>query len=713
MATLLRTAFAAFFIGLVSAVFAISFAAIIYAGPLNQFLDRGIGLTLMGCAAVALVGAFTLSYRGSILAAQDVPAILLAGAAASFVAQGQLAGEALFATVAGLVVVASLFTGLASYAVGRLGLTFVARYVPYPVLAGFLAATGLLLLIGGIGVGLGDAASGQGMAGYFAANAVLRWGPVVGFAIVLLILVRVFRGASTLPLGLIAMAGGFYLFYAAIGLNMAELRQSGFLLGPFHSGGFLSELRPDLVSHVDWGAILSQAPVILSVIASCLLGTTLNASGLELAVGRDFDIGREVKATGFANVVNACVGGLPGYHLLGESLLAYRLGITGALAGISSAAGCVALLLLGAEFLSYLPVGLFGAVIAFLGLDLIYTWLWEERTRFGWLDFGTVLLIPIIAVTFSFLTAIGVGLLIACAFFVLAYAKLDIIRSRSTLARRRSRMERPDTELRKLTEIGDQVVIIELAGYLFFGSASRLRDRVQELLATRSGPISRLIVDFEHVSGVDVSTQHVLQRISGDCVQKDVQLVLSGLSGPALDQMREAQTGRMVDTLDVALLEAEEHLLDEVGADPNLKMIGIMQQVEEMFDRPDLLKYVSLVTIAPGALLTSHDDTSEDLFLLMSGLLSVHLPREGGTLAQVAQIRAGAVVGEMAYYTEAGRSADIIAETECELLRVDMNKMPELESKHPDIAITFHKLIARSLARRLTRTTQLVRDLSA
>ena len=145
----IRSVFGFFFISLVSAVFAISFAAIIYKGNWPPFLDRGIGLTLLGSCVIAAMGAFTLSYRGSILAPQDVPAILLSAAAATLIAAGELSGEVLFATIACLSASASLATGLAGLAFGHFKLAYIARFVPFPVLAGFLAATGLLLFLGG------------------------------------------------------------------------------------------------------------------------------------------------------------------------------------------------------------------------------------------------------------------------------------------------------------------------------------------------------------------------------------------------------------------------------------------------------------------------------------------------------------------------------------------------------------------------------------
>ena len=148
MVQMTKMLFSIAFVGTVSAVFAISFAAIIYTDDLAGYLDRGAGFALIGCTVLGVIGAFALSFRGSIVQIQDVPAILLAGAASSLIAQQQIGGEVLFATMVCLTALATCATGVISFAVGYFKLAGLARYIPYPVLAGFLAATGLLLFLG-------------------------------------------------------------------------------------------------------------------------------------------------------------------------------------------------------------------------------------------------------------------------------------------------------------------------------------------------------------------------------------------------------------------------------------------------------------------------------------------------------------------------------------------------------------------------------------
>lgn len=712
VANLLRQAFAVVFIGIVSAVFAISFAAIIYSGELAPFFDRGIGLALLGSAILAITGAFTLSYRGSIVQPQDVPAILLAGGVATLVAQQQLSGEALFATVACLISVASLATGLGAVLVGQFRLAMLVRYIPYPVLAGFLAATGLLLFIGGIGVAAGMSPEVGNLLKLFETDALLKWVPTCVAAAGIVLATRVFNGQLTLPLSLLATAAGFYAIIAALGLSLGEARSSGFLLGPFNYGSFLTGIGPDIIGQADWLAILTLVPVIVTIVAISMIGTTLNASGLELELGRDLDINREVRGVGVGNTLSAFFGGLPGYHLLGETILAGRLGLTGPIAGISSAFGCLVVLLLGGAVLSVMPVGLFATVIAFLGLDLLYTWLWVERRNLKLHDYAIVVFIPIIAVTFSFLAAIAVGLVVAFCIFVFTYAKLDVIRSQSSVAVRRSFVERPDNELSVLGTLGKHAQIIELSGYLFFASANVLRKHVQGLLSGKEHKTDWLIVDFKHVSGIDISTWHMLQRLTGDCEQQDVRVLFSGF-----DQIAATETGAIsrqlgaeqYTTLDQALEHVEDALLaarDDQSATGDMFADVFALAPSGAFDG-----YAETVTAETGDVVIERGSKSNEIYILQSGQLSVSVSHDNGKTGIVAQIRPGSVIGEMAYYTGRQRTADIIADGPVQLLRIDMKCLAELEQKHPLVAAGFHKLIARHMARRLSRTTMLLRDL--
>lgn len=687
-----------------SIVFAISFAAIVYSGPLETHLDQGIGLTLLGAALMAAVGPFLSSYRGTICQPQDVTALLLSIAAASIAAGWTGAGgDALFATVASLTMMASVLTGLAAWLMGRFRLGFVARFVPYPVLGGFLAATGYLLTMGAIGMTLGRNVSIGDAAALLAPGALALWLPWVLAGAAMVALTRRFAHPLVLPGCILAVGAGFYLFLAAAGMSLADAREAGLLMGPFEGASFLGRIDPAFPASADWSVVLAQAPTLAAVVGMALLGTLLNATGLELTLGRDLDMERELQTVAVANIAASAGGGVTGFHLLGETIFANRLGIVSALAGLSAAAGCTAALLFGAELLSRLPVGLFAAVIAFLGLDMLYGWLWVERRKLPAQDFAIVLLILGVAAAVGFLEALAIGLVAAALLFIVAYAGVDVVRLRSTAADRRSLVERAPAELARLDAEGAHVPVWELSGFLFFGTANVLITRLRAELSPAG-----LILDFHRVRGIDVSAVFALVRLAGDCAARGTPLTLTGLA-PDLEARFRRQAGAIpldiLPDLDAALLRLEETILaahdaalagDEVLA--ALRAGAPERDPETLFEAQDL---------APGETLIAQGSDARALYLLRSGTLRAEVTPPGGSPQVVARFAPGALVGEIAAYAALPRTASVIAETEARVLRIDraaLDADPELRA----LGAGIDRLIATHLARRLARTTRLL-----
>ena len=78
-------------VGAITAVYSISFAAIVYTGELASFLHLGIGMTLIGAAFMAAVGGVLFSMPGTVAHPQDITAVMLAALAAQMIVQSQLA----------------------------------------------------------------------------------------------------------------------------------------------------------------------------------------------------------------------------------------------------------------------------------------------------------------------------------------------------------------------------------------------------------------------------------------------------------------------------------------------------------------------------------------------------------------------------------------------------------------------------------------------
>ncbi len=125
-------------------VFAISFTALVYTNELASYLPFAIGFTLLGDAALcAIVAAFS-SYRGASAVEEDVPAAILTLTVAAVLA-ALPAGthpDTKFATVLMVVVLTTTTAGVFFLLLGYFKLGGLARFLPYPVMGGFLAGTG-------------------------------------------------------------------------------------------------------------------------------------------------------------------------------------------------------------------------------------------------------------------------------------------------------------------------------------------------------------------------------------------------------------------------------------------------------------------------------------------------------------------------------------------------------------------------------------------
>ncbi len=259
-----------------------------------------------------------------------------------------------------------------------------------------------------------------------------------------------------------------------------------------------------------------------------VVGTLLHATGLEHSLDQELDLEKDLRATGIANVAGALGGGLIGFQLVSGTSLAKKLHLGGALPGLSAAAGCAITFFFGRALLSILPVGLFVTVISYLGIDFLLTWLWFKRKQLSRADYAVVLLILFVTALVGFFEALFVGVLAAAAFFILSFSQVDVVRLRSTLSTRRSLVERSDRDLKYLMQNGGQTVVLELSGYLFFGTANTMLEIVRSELKTSVKP-QVVIVDFARVRGLDASVSHSLGKLSKICSRAGVSLVYSGL----------------------------------------------------------------------------------------------------------------------------------------------------------------------------------------
>ena len=153
-ATASRDVFAGLVTSIMSIAYGLSFAALIFAPPLTPWIAYGIAATFLtsaiSAAIVAARSSLPFAIAGPDGATAAVTASLVAALIERLIAEG--APDDLLAPVMIVLALTAALTGILLCGLGLARAGGAIRFVPYPVIGGFLGATGWLMVSGAVRV---------------------------------------------------------------------------------------------------------------------------------------------------------------------------------------------------------------------------------------------------------------------------------------------------------------------------------------------------------------------------------------------------------------------------------------------------------------------------------------------------------------------------------------------------------------------------------
>ena len=704
-------------IGLVDGVIAIalitSFAILIFPGELATLATVGIGMVLFGGLILQLIIGLTNSVPGMVGAPQDSPAAILGLIAAAIVASMKTAPiEAKFITVLVAVILTSIISGTFFVLIGGFKLSRFVRFIPYPVVGGFIAGTGLLLVQGALGIMLGSAPSLSTLGILFKTETLLLWVPGVLFGTLVLIASRRFNHFLTYPALLAGTIGVFYLLMRLSGFNVSELREMGLLLGPFPPGALWKPLNLSLLAQVDWKVILGELSNMAAVAIISLISLLLNASALELIAQKDVDLNRELISTGIANIAGGLGGSSVGYHMLGVSSLAFRMGISNRLVPVFAASVTGITLLFGASLLSLVPKLIAGGLIFFVGLSFLTEWLYDAWFQLPRLDYALVWVILVVVGAVGFLQGVGTGIVIAVVLFVVNYSRIDIIKDALSGTSYQSNIERPVEHRQLIRSMGERIQILRLQGFIFFGTSQTLVNRINDRIQDSGDENLRyLILDFQHVTALDSSAVFSFIRLRQLADHQQFHIVLTELNAETKHKLTRAGLGEQDEwihffpSLDYGMEWCESKLLVEEGGSAILRASTLHAQLRKMLptqaqiDR--FMTYLEKEEIQQYHILITKGDQPDSMYFVASGKLTTRLEVSKGKFIRLSSQGAGTMVGEMGLFLKQSRTATVVADEESVLYKLPLENYSRMMQNDPELAFHLHQWIGRVLSVRL------------
>ncbi len=706
-------------VGAINLPILLSFGVLIYSGDLAQYAALGIGMTLFGAIIVQLVIAYASSVPGVVGGTQDSPAAILAVAGASISAtMVGVSIEARFATVLAMVMITTFITGLVFILLGTFKLSRFVRFIPYPVVGGFIAGTGLLLMQGSFNVMMDEYVGLANIGILFSNTALMRWLPGVILGAALVLVTRKINHIFATPVMLLLGVLLFYGYLLISGISFTSARDAGWLLGPFPEGALWKPIDMALLREVNWPLIAGQVNNIGAVILISVVALLLNASALELISRDDFDLNRELTSTGIGNILAAFTGGSAGYHYLSLSAISIRSGARSRFVGVVSAATLLIVLLFGARILSLIPKYMVGGLLVFVGLSFLIEWVYDTWFNLPKLEYGLVLIIIGVVGWAGFLPGVAVGTLFAVILFAVNYGRINIVNNAFTGETYHSRVERPPEHQILLASKGNLISILQLDGFIFFGTAQGLLSRVRERIANKDlPPLGFLVLDFRRVSALDSSAVFSFVRIQQMANSNNFDLFLTDISAQVLATLRKGGVNDRADKLvhvypsmDEAVGFCEDRIILNEGSSTTIRAASMQSQLQKVFPSQEavskFMQYLKQEEADEFHILIRQGDPPIAMYFVESGELTARLEVSKNKFLRLRTMGPGTTVGEIGLYLKIPSTATVTAARKSTVYKLTLEALNKMESEDPALASSLHRWIVLTLSYRLSENNR-------
>jgi sulfate permease, SulP family len=665
--------------------YALSFAALIFSGPMRAGFAPGVFAALAAVGIGGLVVACFSKFPVAMAGPDSNPTAVLGLAAVSLV---WMSPATRVPTMLTIVLLTTVVTGATLIALGSLRASRLIRFIPEPMIGGFNAASGTLVMLGSLHV--------------------LGHNPPLALL------------AASLAMGLVVIVCSQYFGPVSIpAIFVLSLAVSPFVPADWHF------VMPRSTPWFPWSALYAQidvrgllyaipAMLIVAIVSAATL--LFNETGLELLTGKDVDLDRELRVTGIANLASSLLGGMVSFVSFSRTSMNVALGVRSRSVGIIVALVALAAMAIGPwNLIAFVPIFSPAGLLIALGGNVAYRWLIAERSKQAVGDFITVWAIVIAIVWLGFVPGIVIGLAVGCVTFVVRYGRIDAVQHRWRGDTVRSSLERSAHESEVLTQFGDRIRIFKLRGFIFFGVADRL---YRELLrcAEEVDGIMWIIVDFAGVTGMDSSAAGAFVKFARSVDADRVQFMLCGMS----QHVQEIWNSRLDDHLRPLTFEGRDEALEYCEGQ-------VLMLFDSYAETPIDLDYwlalqfgthlaglirggLERVDLDTGDVLCTRGEAADRMFFVEKGRVAVLIGEE--SLTRLRSVGRYAIIGEMGLYNRAQRTATVVAEMPCVVYALTRDALDAIEATDPVAATAFHAAIVRTLADRLEHQNGLIASMA-
>jgi sulfate permease, SulP family len=464
------------------------------------------GAIILGLLAAVLGGTYTQ------ISGPTGPMTVVATAAiAGFI---QIGGS--LEAAMGAIIATFLLAGLVQIAMGLVRLGALIRFIPYPVISGFMSGIGVIIILLQLFPAIGQPSPATTL------DVVREIGPALAginvwallYAALTVVIVYLFpRITKSVPGTLVALI--------SVTILSVVLQKDVEVIGAIPTG--LPEMQFGSIFSIDpalYGQILLVALTLAALGAIDSLLTSVVADNVTKT---QHDSNRELIGQGIGNSVAGIFGGLPGAGATMRTLVNIKSGGTSRWSGIFHSLVLAVILLAVGSYAALIPKAVLAGLLITVGIGILDKRGIKHIRVVSRADAAIMIVVLLVTVFLDLLTAVGVGMVMASLFFM---------KKMSDVMGERTRVEPLSTyeagrywKGRNLpADLEINVLIKHIEGPLFFGYASGLQKLAEEVV-----DVSHAVFRMEEVPFIDQSGLYALQETLLTMKERDIKVVFTGL----------------------------------------------------------------------------------------------------------------------------------------------------------------------------------------
>lgn len=472
-----------------------------------------VGATLLGFFA-ALFGGTHSQISGPTGPMTVISATLISGAFAS--SSGNLS------TVLVTMALAAVFCGLFQILFGIIKLGKYVRYIPYPVLSGFMSGIGVIIILQQLYPLVGKSASGSmvdllmGLPQAFCSMSMTALLLGLGTVAIIYLFPLLTKKVPSTLVALIVMTV-VSLFIDMEGVAIIGEIPSGLPM-PFFASAQVS------LAGLDWGAILSAAVIPgLTLAGLGSIDTLLTSVVADNITKTKHNSNRELIGQGIGNAVAGLFCGLPGAGATMRTVVNVKSGGRTQLSGMVHAILLLAIMLGLGSVVKYVPLSVLAGILLTVGWGIIDFKGFKDLPKIPRADAVVLIAVFLITVFVDLLTAVGIGMVIACVLFMKRASDL-VEGGYSSQEMTNFDKESPWSDEGGMPDtVAHKIYIQRLNGPIFFGTINKFK----EVMQTVPADAKIVIIRMRLVSFMDQSGLYAMEEAIKDIQARGAQVLMT------------------------------------------------------------------------------------------------------------------------------------------------------------------------------------------